>query len=112
MALSPGRLRHRITIMREVLVDDGHGADTSTWEPRATVWAEVLGQIGREATIGQALQGIAAYKITIRYRDDILPSDQIVFGNVTMNIRSAADPFGDLEQLLIVADTSSVQRPS
>ena len=110
MALSPGRLRHRVTIRRAVKTKNPSGPGyTTVWNDVATVWAEVLGIAGREATIGQALQGISAYKITARFGADVTDADQLRYGFIDLNIRSVTDPDGMREQLLILADTGSAQ---
>ena len=111
--LSPGRLRDRIDIRRATLTKKpkGGGYDRS-WSTLDTVWAEVIGVNGREAVIAQALQGVSAYRITIRYREDVTDADQIVHRGRELNIRSVSDPDGTREQLLILADTGSVQPSS
>ena len=73
-------------------------------------WAEVQGYTkrnGGEEVIGEALQGVAYYRIRIRYRGDIKASDQVRFGALDLNITAAYDPDGLRKQLLIVADTAS-----
>lgn len=110
MPLSPGRLRQRITIRRDVRSPNGKGGFTTAWQDVGTVWAEVIGRTGREATIGEAIQGISVYQITIRYRDDILADDQIRYGSIDLNITSADDPDGGRESLLIIATTASARK--
>lgn len=111
MALSPGRLRHRVTIRRgsKAKKSSGPGYDT-TWGDVATIWAEVIGIAGREATIGQALQGISAYRITVRFGADVTEADQLRYGAIDLNIHSVTDPTGMREELLILADTGSAQK--
>ena len=107
--LSPGRLRDRVEIRRATLTRVRGGGDEATWSSLATVWAEVIGINGRESMLAQAMQGVSAYKITIRYREDIDDADQLVHRSRELNIRSISDPDGRREQLLILADTGSVQ---
>ncbi len=110
MGLNPGDLNRRVEIWRATKTDDGKGRNATTWSVIATPWAEVIGQNGREAVIAQALQGISVYRIRIRYRADITDADQIRYGAVDLNIKSVSDPDGAREQLVILADTSSVQK--
>jgi SPP1 family predicted phage head-tail adaptor len=62
--------------------------------------------------MANALQGISTYRLRVRYRTGILASDQIEWRGTTMNVRSAVDPNGTREQLLIMADTASVRAES
>lgn len=109
MSLSAGRLRHRVTIRRQAQVRNANGGYDATWGDVATVWAEVIGIAGREATIGQALQGISTYRITVRFGVDVTDADQLRYGAIDLNIQSITDPDGMREQLLILADTASAQ---
>lgn len=110
MALSAGRLRDRVTIRRELLQDDGKGGQEGGWaDLHARLPAEVVSQNGREAVIANALQGVSYARITIRWRADVLTTDQLrIDGDPRdWNIRSAEDPDRRREQLVILADTAS-----
>lgn len=116
MSLRPGDLRQRVTLMRKTVTPRvGRPGSDTTWAPIATVWAQVVGINGREAVIGQALQGVSYFKIVIRHRGDVGDADQVRYqpagaaAPLTLNIRSATDPDGGREQLLILADTASSQ---
>lgn len=104
-----GRLRQRVTILRNVEADNGQGGYASTWEPVATVWAEVVGLTGREVVMERTLQGITTYRIRIPWRADLKQSDQLRYGEHVLNIRSIADPDARRTELMIMADDESVQ---
>ena len=104
-----GRLRQRVTILRLAEADNGQGGYTSSWEPIATIWAEVAGLTGREVVMERTLQGITTYRIRILWRADLKQSDQLRYGEQTLNIRSIADPDGQRTEMLIMADDESVQ---
>ena len=109
--LRSGDLRHRIAITRTVQTKQSNG---SYWEVTGEVarpWAEVRSEGGKEAVMDQVLQGIAVYRIRIRWRGDVKASDQIDYSGSAkpLNIRSADDPDGRREQLVIVADTASTR---
>lgn len=116
MALSAGRLRQRVTIRRKTQTKKPTGGFDEAWSDLNTVWAEVIGLNGREAVIGQALQGVSYYRIATRFGTDVTDVDQLasadpaVFNGKTVNVRSVSDPDGRREQLLILADTASAQR--
>jgi SPP1 family predicted phage head-tail adaptor len=122
MPIRAGALRHSVTIRRETRTRNPSGGGyTSAWTDVATVRAEVTGLTGSESVLSQALQGVATFQVRIRWRGDITPADQLrsaggaCFGfdakgdERYVNIRSAVDPDGRREQLVIIADTSSVR---
>ena len=109
MALATGRLRNRVTIRRKTRTKKPGGGFEVSWDDVDTVWAEVIGLAGREATIGEALQGITAYRITVRFGVDVNPADQLGYGDLDLNVRSVNDPDGRREALLILADTGSAE---
>ena len=112
-ALNSGDLNTKIEIVRAAQQDDGLGGFTTIWTAIASPWAEVIGQDGREAVIGHVLQGISVYRIRIRYRTDILPSDQIRLGGaggIDLNVKSCSDPAGRREQWMIIASTDGAQK--
>ena len=74
---------------------------------------------GRRAVIGQALQGVSYYKVTVRFGADVTEADQLVsddpavFGGKTVNISAPpSDPDGRREQLLILANTAGAEAMS
>jgi head-tail adaptor len=112
-----GRLRHRITIRRQTNTKKADtGGLTRAWGDvpgAANLSAEVLSINGREAVIGQVLQGISHFQITIRFRDDLKPSDQVVWltgANRELNIHSAEDRLGTRQWLTIIASTLAPQK--
>lgn len=111
MGISAGRLNRRVQIMRAAVAVNRGEPTITGWTPFATLWAEVLGQNGREAVIAHMLEGISVYKITIRWRADLLPSDQVRLRDGTdLNIKSISDPDAAREQLVIYADTDGAQK--
>ncbi len=110
MTISAGQLRNRIAIVRPTDRATGKGGFTSDQMVIAgDVAAEVLGLTGTEAVKEKVLRGIRVYKITIRWRPDLLTSDQILYaGDVdALNIRSAVDPDGRRRWLVIHVDTEA-----
>jgi SPP1 family predicted phage head-tail adaptor len=74
------------------------------------VWAEVRSISGREAVIANTLQGVSTFQVTIRYRDDIEASDQILWDARELNIVAPPeDRFGRKQWLTIVASTLAPQ---
>ena len=111
MALRPGDLNHQVEIRQKVSApksDGGPGMVTS-WQTIGTPWCKVEGLAGRESVIGEALQGIAVYRVTMRYREDFGPADQLRYRSLDLNVRSVTDPDGRREQIVVIADTGSAQ---
>jgi SPP1 family predicted phage head-tail adaptor len=102
-------LRHQLKIRRKTSVDSLKGGYVTSWPVVASPWAEVTGLDGRESVMDQVLQGISVYRIRIRWRGDIAPQDQVRFGSIDLNIKSAVDPDGKRQQLVIMADTAGVE---
>jgi SPP1 family predicted phage head-tail adaptor len=108
--MKSGSLRHRITVRRKGDVPDGKGAFTRGWTTVAQdIPAEIISLNGREAMIGQAFQSVSSFKITVRYRTDLLPTDQILCYGMELNLRSAQDPDGRRERTDIYADNLTPQ---
>jgi SPP1 family predicted phage head-tail adaptor len=107
--MAAGHLRQRIIIRRAEQVQNVKGGYDSAWLTLGTPKAHVEGLDGRETLLAQALQGVATFRITIRWRGDILASDQIVLPDGReLNVRSATAPYGRQRWLTILADSESV----
>ena len=108
--MQAGDLRHRITFRRQTTSkNQTTGGQTRSWSDLATVSANIVGLNGREAVIGSVLQGVDHYQITVRFRDDIQPSDQILWGSVELNVHSAQDKLGTRQWTQIHASTEAPQ---
>lgn len=105
-----GSLRERVTIRRRVETkNDGGGLDMSWSTLVADLSAEVINLDGREAMIGNVLQGISSFRITVRFRRDVKASDQIIWRDRELNIRSADDRIGTKQWLTIIATNEAPQ---
>jgi len=106
-------LKHRISIRRPNQVSDGKGGYTTSWAPIVEAMAEVKGLDGRESVMERVLEGVSVYRIRIRWRRglDVRASDQVRLRNgIELNITApAADPDGEREQLVIMAETASAR---
>lgn len=106
-----GSLRHRITIRRRTNTPDGAGGWTPSWtNVGVNLPADIVSINGKEAMVGQVLQSINTYKVTIRYMTGIKPADQITWDDgEELNILSCADPDGKRQRIEIIADTKTPQ---
>ena len=83
-----GALRHRVTFRAMTEIEDAWGGKIEQWADHVTVWAEVnYTRVGsREYWEAQKANSEAQGVVRIRYRDDIEPSMQIVYGSKTLHI--------------------------
>lgn len=83
-----GKLRHRITLLKQVNKVNDYGASIQTWRTVATVWAEVRPLSGREYFSAQQVQSEVTTQIWLRYIDGIKPSMKVKFANREFEILS------------------------
>jgi len=86
-----GAMRERITFQIEAKVADGGGGFTETWgaiATNSTVWAQITPVKGAEKVDAGALTGMQTYLIRIRYRTDITTANRVLWGALTLNIRT------------------------
>lgn len=89
MTFQAGELDQLITIIRPVKSDDGMGGKYVD-EPQiiaANLWAKRRALSGKEFAKYEQVNATAMCAFVIRYRDDLLPSDQIISEGVAYNIR-------------------------
>lgn len=72
-----GKLRHRITLQRQIHAQNDYGAVVTTWQGIATVWAEIKPISGREYFEASQVQSEVTTQIWIRYRDGIEPTMRV-----------------------------------
>lgn len=80
MALDPGKLRHRITIQRQVTTQDADTGLTRTrWTDFAVnIPAEIVPSSVREFIASQSMQSAITARIVIRYMDGLTAQMRIV----------------------------------
>lgn len=83
-----GRLRHRITLMRQVNEINDYGATMTKWKSIATVWAEVKPLSGREYFSAQQVQSEITTQIWLRHIEGIKPTMKVKFGKREFEILS------------------------
>lgn len=82
-----GRLRHRVTIQEETDTEDEQGGYTSAWSTLCKLWAQIEPLTASEQFYRGGLQAGVTHRVTLRYRDDIGPTNRVVFNSRTFNIR-------------------------
>lgn len=86
-----GRLSRRLTLEAPVATEDDAGGTAVTWQPVATLWAEVDSRFGRERSWAEALTTEATHRITIRRRRDIAPGMRFTEGARVFDMQSLVD---------------------
>lgn len=100
---NPGRYRHRITI-RNPATDasqDSFGGRKGTGTTVATVWAEKQDWTGIELNEANRETASITTKWKTRYRTDIQPKMQVVFGAEVYEILNVLDFDGTKHELVI-----------
>jgi head-tail adaptor len=96
VTIAAGKLRERVAIQQKNLVDNGRGgrarpADGPEWvNLDENVPAEIIPLRGDEALNQAVLRAVQIYKVTIRARPDVLPSNRLLWGTVPLNIKALA----------------------
>lgn len=84
--VAAGDLRHRVLIQQQVTTRDEDGVQTTSWVDVATVWASVEPLSAREFIQSGQTQAAVTARITIRYRDGLVPTMRLVHRGQTYNI--------------------------
>lgn len=89
--LDPGRLKHRVEILRYTEVEDEDGNSVEALKPLRKVWAEVRPMRGQESLEYYKITNSETYKITMRYTD-VTDKDVLHFRGDQFRIQSVIDP--------------------
>lgn len=103
-----GELDKRIGIERDMPADDGMGGQDKVPHIILNVWAKVRKKSVRESLVAQHLENSESTIFVIRWRNDLKPSDRIVFRGVRYKIVGPMDldnrkPFMEIEAVRGVA---------
>lgn len=107
--MQSGEMKDRVTVQRRTETKNAGGGLDISWTPVASVWGKVVSLNGRESVIGNVLQGTSLFDITVRFRTDLEPSDQITWGSRELNIITAEDRLGTRQWTVIQASTATPQ---
>ena len=86
MAYSSGILRYRVTILNKQLATDF--GETTSYQPAATVWADVTWNKGTKALREGALDAYDTVIIRMRWNDIVNRNSRLRHGDVTYQIQS------------------------
>ena len=99
-----GDLRDVVTIQTPGVGQDDIGEPVAAWGAFVTVRACVRDLTGRELFAAQATQSQVTTKITIRFREDVLPSMRVTRGAEVYTVQNVMNTSGrrDWTELLCV----------
>ena len=101
-----GRLRNRVEFWGLEKVRQPTGTFKDTWVQKFSAWAEVISIGGEEGRVAAAQSSLVKYRLTLRYRKDVLPA--MVVKNIAegrfMHIRAVRDPDGKKNLLELSAE--------
>lgn len=86
-----GAMRHRLRLEAPVRTTGEGGSAKVTWQPAATLWAEVVPLSGRETFQADGLTAVASFEVRTRYRADLTPEMRLVMGERILDIRAVRD---------------------
>lgn len=98
-----GDMDRRITFQYPSVVKDAYGAETVTWIPFKTVWAQVTPGQSREFFAAQVVNAKLTHEFLIRYMAGITPDMRIVFRGRVFNIDPPRNPGEKDKELRIMA---------
>lgn len=80
-APSIGKMRERIRVDAQIETPDGMGGSTVTWQPYATLWAQVTPVPGGpgEQVEGGGLSAVSMYRFWVRRRADLTEVQRVVW---------------------------------
>lgn len=100
------RLRQRITIEEPTLTPGDGGSFSVTWDTLTECWAEVMPISGTgELVESEQLQMAERFRITLRYRTDIVSTMRVLYGERILQIRSVTNEGERDETLVLIAET-------
>ncbi len=86
-----GPLRERVIIEQASMVLDDAGGHTLSWNPIATVWAQIENRSGSEVVVGERIESHRTRRVRIRRRTNIGPGMRLLWGATPLDIRVVTD---------------------
>ena len=102
-----GALRHRMSLEAPVRIAGEGGGASVTWQPVATVWAQVVPISGREVFQADGIVGLAMHEVRLRYRADVTPEMRFTMGGRVFDIRAVRDIEGRRRWLSCLCEEQS-----
>lgn len=102
------KLNKRVTIQHLGETEDENGQPVAAdWADVVEVWAAVEDLTGRQYLAAQAGQNSVQTKVTIRYRDGIVPAMRVVWKDTPYDIEAVLGTNGRTLELMCVKGASN-----
>lgn len=85
------KIRHRLTLQKPIYSRDEIGGTMIAWHDVAAIWGSIEPLRGEERFQFQKMQTRQNFKISVRFRADIVPDLRLKKGNRLFLIRSISD---------------------
>ena len=99
--MTPGQLRHQVTIETRSRNVDAGGGSPDGWAAVATVWARIEPTTASERDHGQLLEATISHQVTIRYLGSVSPRERLRFGSRVFRIHGVRTP-AEIRHILIL----------
>lgn len=87
--MQAGRLRHRLQLQQlQAVQDTDDGTVAEAWADVDTVWAEIVPLSGRELMAAASVQASVNTRITIRWREGVVPTMRGLHQGEIFNIKA------------------------
>ena len=86
--MTPGQLRHRVTLQSPVATQDDTGQPSTSWLDTSTVWADVRHQSGLSVIKAGADVSIMRVSVRIRYKAGLNAGIRVVHGSKTYAVNA------------------------
>lgn len=103
-SFTPGALRESVTIQKRSTSQDGVGEQVHTWSTFEERRAELMKTPGSEAWAAQQRNARVPTTFRLRYLAGVEPGMRLIWSTRVHDIRSAIDPTGRKEELIISAE--------
>ena len=95
MAYSTGMLKHRIMILNKVLPTQADFGETTQYEVKSCVWAQVTWSKGVKALREGALDAYDTIMVRMRYNTVVSRDSRLLYDGVTYQIQSLHRDYQD-----------------
>ena len=79
MAVSIGKMRHKLKLQTRTRTADGGGGAASTWSTSTNIFGNIQPRTGSERFFGEQLEERKSHIITIRHRRDVTHANRLVY---------------------------------
>ncbi len=87
-----GKFRHRVTIQQATIARNPRGAEITTWDTYAAVYADIRTVAGQEQVLAAQLeQATLLHTVTIRYRSGITPKMRLKWNTRYFDIEAVIE---------------------